>query len=429
MSNIEKYVGDTKKDDVSGMLVAIKNRVAQILPKMIGPDRVMQSMAHCIRLNPQLMNCTRDSLLAGLLQSAREGMEIGTECHLIPRSNKGRLQCVYQRDFRGELTLARRSGEYASINVGVHYQNDEVIEMYTGAESAFKIRETMGDRGEIAFFWCASKLKSGEVSYTRLSPSEAREHMEKYAPKNRQGQVVGPWIDHFEAMALKTVVKKHLKYGPKAFEQHSVLADERVLSLDSGFGDMPAPLPEPEQPKQLEDVPEGVDPETGEVKKKKKTGRPKGSKNKPKPQPAPAPAQEEPPTPEEPKTYLKEDMPEETPPEDGGPTEEELKKGYKEPAQEAEVLEEVEQPEEQPERPALKIPVIKSLHEANQSVVDDHIGRLKNYTSGTGLRRWIKTYGPADLTPQIGEKATLGLHEFAYTCLAKLEDEKEWHQK
>ena len=83
----------------------------------------------------------------------------------------------------------------------------------------------------------------------------------------------GPWVTDYEAMAKKTVVRRAFPYLPVSVESAlDVAADETtpVAVDDEGvalFADeIEAPEAETEVEGDVEDVPEGVDPETGEVR-------------------------------------------------------------------------------------------------------------------------------------------------------------------
>ena len=181
--DLQKTNGNTGVE----LLKSMKSRIAQTLPSFIGPERFLQIVMQQFRQTPKLLECTVDSLMAGLMRSAKEGLEPGAECYLIPRKNRGVLECVYQRSYVGDMTLARRSGEFANIACGVVHEGDE-YELLEGTENRLTIRRAMVNRGDVLFYWTASTLKGGESSFTVMSREDVEKHRDKFAStKTKEG--------------------------------------------------------------------------------------------------------------------------------------------------------------------------------------------------------------------------------------------------
>lgn len=218
----------------ASLLTELKTRISQTLPGFNGPERFMQICMQTFRTTPKLLECEMTSLVAALMQSAKEGLEPGEECYLIPRWNgrSKKMECVYQRSFQGALTLARRSGAFANVSYGTVHENDE-YHMVEGTENRLVVKRNMtGDRGKVLFYWFATTLKDGEASFTTMTVRDAEEHRDKFAStKDKNGKVFGPWVDHFDAMALKTVLLKHLKYQPKSFDRETISIDGKALTI------------------------------------------------------------------------------------------------------------------------------------------------------------------------------------------------------
>lgn len=208
------------KIEPTSFLKQMSTRVSQLLPSMIDKGRFMQICMQELRNNDKLLACSQESLVAAIIKCSREGLEPGEECYLLPRwsSKTKSYECSYQRGYLGILSLARRSGQFSNISVGIVHENDE-YEVLEGTENCLKVKRSFGDRGDILFYWCSTKTTSGESSFTVMSRQDCEIHRDKYASsRDKGGKIFGPWIDSFDSMALKTVIIKHLKYQPKSYE-------------------------------------------------------------------------------------------------------------------------------------------------------------------------------------------------------------------
>lgn len=151
--------------------------------------------------------------------------------------NGGVVEAQFQLGARGFKELAQRSGQYKFINQG------------DVREGELKGRNRL--TGEIEFVWCedeAERLKLpviGYFSYIQLqngfsstlymSKEEVTEHGKRYSQAFKRGY--GPWVDNYEAMALKTVSKLNIsKNGPLSIElQKAISADQAVVRDENKF--------------------------------------------------------------------------------------------------------------------------------------------------------------------------------------------------
>jgi recombination protein RecT len=110
-----------------------------------------------------------------------------------------------------------------------------------------------------------AKLKDGGNSFLVMSVEEMKEYRENHAKAKSYGKVVGPWVDEFDAMARKTVLRQLIKYLPISVENLSnfdeTSGSEVVQELKNATiidaGDY---VPT------MDLIPENVDPGTGEIK-------------------------------------------------------------------------------------------------------------------------------------------------------------------
>lgn len=208
----------TMQKYVNTMAPAIK----AALPSVLTPERFTRITLTALSTNPKLATCTPASFLGAMMQSAQLGLEVNSplgQAYLIPYGN----QCQFQIGYKGLLDLAYRSGEISSIQAHPVYDGDE-FEYELGLEPKLKHKPALCDRGNLVMVYAVIKLKNGGFNFEVMSVDDCNKHRKKYSKANRS-----PWDTDFEAMCLKTVLKRALKYCPlKSDFIRAVSSDETI---------------------------------------------------------------------------------------------------------------------------------------------------------------------------------------------------------
>ena len=83
-------------------------------------------------------------------------------------------------------------------------------------------------QGEPVYYYAVYHLQNGGYGFAVMSREEVEEHRDRYSPSWQKSKI-SPWRTSFDEMALKTVLKRALKYAPKAAEVAvAMAADESV---------------------------------------------------------------------------------------------------------------------------------------------------------------------------------------------------------
>lgn len=129
---------------------------------------------------------------------------------------------------KGMIDLAYRSGEVSTIQGHTVYANDEFDYSY-GLNPTLIHKPAQGDRGEPTHFYGMYKMKDGVgYGFAVMSIDEVRKHSAKYSEAVKKGYT-SPWSTNFEAMAIKSALKRALKYAPMKTEfARALAADETV---------------------------------------------------------------------------------------------------------------------------------------------------------------------------------------------------------
>lgn len=199
-----------------------EGQFALALPKHITPDRFMRASLTALNTVPRLQECTQISVLAGLMQAAQLGLEVSDvrgQAYLIPRWD-GRDKCMkatFQLGYRGMIDLAARGG--ITVDVDEICEND-AYDYQRGTKPFLFHKPTLGDRGAAIAYYAVATFSDGRpASFVIMGRSEVEKHRDQFAStRNKEGVIYGTWVDHFDAMARKTVVRQLLNYLPATVE-------------------------------------------------------------------------------------------------------------------------------------------------------------------------------------------------------------------
>lgn len=180
--------------------------------------------------NPELQNCTRASLIQCIYDSARFGLEVNTGrgfAYLIPFNNRkaGITVCTLQIGYKGMTELARRTGEYASIETKVVGPNDILELEYVTEGTKFRHVPDFEEFKveDIRAFYSLIRMK--DAPQYPLIEVMNRAQVNRIRQSSRCGQV---WEPHYDEMGRKTVLKRSLKNMPMSEElQGAIEYDNR----------------------------------------------------------------------------------------------------------------------------------------------------------------------------------------------------------
>lgn len=227
--------------------------------------------------------------------------------YVIPYADRkaGKVEAQFQMGYKGYIQLAIRSGQFKTINVTEVKEGElKSVDMLTG-EIAFQHR---GDRTQLPTIGYAAyfELLNGFRKTLYMTREEVEQHAAKYSQTYRADKAKGwtssRWSQDFDPMAKKTVLKLLIsKFAPLSIDM------QQAVTNDQGIFDAPDAQPRyaDNQPEEVEAeevnetrkllkgamaaamgkasdaetaqepeqgavapaaAPEGVDPETGEIK-------------------------------------------------------------------------------------------------------------------------------------------------------------------
>ena len=211
----------------------VKNtdQIKNALPNNITPERMVRIALTALTKDTKLSQCTPASFMGAVLTSAQLGLECNTplgQAYLIPYNERGQMTAHFQLGYQGVLELCYRSKLYKTIQARVVYEGD-TFEYAYGLEERL-LHKPCGKTDKPTHAYAFYELTSGGHGIEVMSWEAVMAHAKKYSQSRTGGS--SPWDTAPESMAMKTVLKKVLKYAPKSVEvAEAITHDNAVINV------------------------------------------------------------------------------------------------------------------------------------------------------------------------------------------------------
>ena len=185
----------------------------------------LASVINTVYLNDALRDADPNSVLTSAIKAAVLDLPIDPNlgfAWLIPYSNHGKKEAQFQMGYKGYIQLALRSGQYQAINAAKIYQGEQVVEDRLTGKIKLNGKKVSDEvTGYVAYF----QLSNGFEKFYYMSVDEVNAHAKRYSKS--YGRDTSPWKTHFDAMALKTVLRALIsKYGIMSIQMLGAMKDD-----------------------------------------------------------------------------------------------------------------------------------------------------------------------------------------------------------
>lgn len=194
---------------------AIKDKFTNVLGKRA--PQFMTSLINVVNSNYDLKQCDSGSVIASALVAAALDLPINQNLgymYIVPYKHRATPQMGY----KGYIQLAQRSGQYKHLNAIPVYADEfkswnpltEEIDYQPNFHDRDAKEQPVGYLGYMELLNGFSKT----VFWTHQQIDDHRKNFSQAGGKGKDTPK-GVWADHFDAMALKTVLRNLLtKWGP-----------------------------------------------------------------------------------------------------------------------------------------------------------------------------------------------------------------------
>lgn len=246
---VEKADREKRAPTLAQQIQQMQQQFALAMPRGAEAVQLVRDALTCLRTTPKLAECQPASVLGGLMTCAQLGLRpgvlghawllpfwdsrlvVGTDSRGRPRLGGFRAQLVI--GYQGYRELAQRSGQIATVIGRAVHEHDVFDVEYGLADNLVHKPRLDGPRGEAVGYYAIVKYTAGGYAFWHISKTEAEEHRDRYAmAKNKEGQIVGPWRDNFDEMAVKTAFLRLAKWMPKSTELASAIEADGSVRLD-----------------------------------------------------------------------------------------------------------------------------------------------------------------------------------------------------
>jgi recombination protein RecT len=210
------------------------------MPKGREATQLVRDAMTCLRTIKNLDKCDPESFLGSLMTCAQLDLRPGVASlgHAWPlpywdgAQRRHRAQLVV--GYKGYIELGFRSGKLAGIASRVVYEGELFdMEFHEDGDKLIHKPSYRGLRGDPVCFYSVARVVGGGYSLTDpWSVEEMQQHRDKHAPRDRNGKIVGPWIDHFLPMGKKTMVLRNFAMLPKSAEMLTAMQADNGIRVD-----------------------------------------------------------------------------------------------------------------------------------------------------------------------------------------------------
>lgn len=256
---------ELERPTLAGSIRNMENQFKLAMPRGMEATQLVRDALTALRTTRNLARCDQASVLGGLMTCAQLGLRPAVLGHawLLPfwdknavtldehgRERKGGYRAQLVIGYQGYRELAHRTGMIDTLIGRVVYENDTFDVDYGIADTLVHKPCMTGDRGPAVGYYTIVKYTTGGHAFWYMTRTECEQHRDRYAMAKKDGQVIGPWRDNFDEMAVKTSFLRLAKWMPKSTELASAIEADETIRVDTTPDNLDAMLhgerPEPE---------------------------------------------------------------------------------------------------------------------------------------------------------------------------------------
>lgn len=208
----------------------VKAKFADLVGKK--SNLFIASVMQLVNSNSYLASATVDSIYQAAYMAAVVGLPINNnlgKAYIVPYSGQAQMQIGW----KGFVELGIRSGFYKKIKPTIIYEN--MFISWDEVEEDLVYNKNVRGAGKVIGYYAKFELLNGYQKADFWYYDEVYEHGKKYSKAFTKQDA--PWVKEFDEMALKTVLKSILKYGPMSIEMQQAYEADQAVIVDAEKGE------------------------------------------------------------------------------------------------------------------------------------------------------------------------------------------------
>lgn len=232
MSSMTPEISVQPTEKFNQALERMKPDFKAALPSQIPVERFIRTTITAVQMNRELLQADKNSLLSSAMKAAQDGLLCdGREAALVifntNAGTKANPQWVkkvqYMPMLTGILKKIRNSGLLKTIAAHVVYERD-FFEYVLGDEESITHKPHLGeDRGKPIAVYGVAKTKDDGIYREVMSCAQVEQV--RSVSKSKDG---GPWVQWWDEMAKKTVLRRLAKRLPSSADLEAVFENDNA---------------------------------------------------------------------------------------------------------------------------------------------------------------------------------------------------------
>lgn len=195
-----------------------KAQIVPLLPHGVSLERVVSTIHQVVAENPEILECTPESIVMAVGRGVKQDLEFGDTAHLVPfnvnvakKGEKPRYEkrAKMLRDFKGDIELVKRAGAARDVQAHCFYANEPL--KYEQGTNPYIEHHPIVDvqkRGAMLGAYAYARIDVHTLKISVMSVAEIDE-IRKAKSKSWKEGPLPPWY------ARKTLVHQVCKEIPK----------------------------------------------------------------------------------------------------------------------------------------------------------------------------------------------------------------------
>lgn len=226
MSDIKQKAIAQHRQSFSSLISQKTEALRSVIPSHINPDPLIARAKVAMQENEDLMECEPATVLGALHKCMQLGLAPNTSlghCYLIPYKKKVSLVMGY----KGLIQLAHNAKAIASWQPYTRYEREPFnVELGTVQKLTHTPILDNSDKGKPMHYYSVCQYANGARDFRFMDISDIESHRAFAGQPNSV-----PWTKHYDAMAMKTVMRMHAKYLPLSVEAQMLMAEDDKQSV------------------------------------------------------------------------------------------------------------------------------------------------------------------------------------------------------